>query len=185
MSNPQTVCLRYAALWFWLDLITSFPVGSLVETLYWWFDYGGASIPKIFYAPQALRILRLLKLLKLARVSRFGRAMRDWRDARARARACGECVDSLCSGHPQIKKCCARTNKVFSTQGKHVGLGVKLILRVTFIAHLCACAWAMTNFAYLSLPTDGWINGRDICYDHEDCYGHKVILRFIYFHMIA
>lgn len=65
ISNRTTIALRYLRFWFWIDIVSTIPIDTIVELALT--ENNGNALTAI----RLIRIIRLIRLIKLARIFRL------------------------------------------------------------------------------------------------------------------
>lgn len=65
ISNRTAIALRYLSFWFWIDLVSTIPIDTIVELAF--AENNGNALTAI----RLIRIIRLIRLIKLARIFRL------------------------------------------------------------------------------------------------------------------
>lgn len=144
VSDPRAVCCRYMQFWFFIDLVTSLPLGSAVEIAA---SVQSVRLSRLVYVTAALRILRLPRLARISRDSRFAVDMRRWRDKRRIHKYCVKIVHELCADEPHLKTSVLNVAKYAASPfGEDAWRSAtqRLLASIIFITHICACAWGCT-----------------------------------------
>jgi hypothetical protein len=135
ITNRRAIALKYARLWLWIDLVSTFPYSWTIEGSAAFkqnseTEGSGASDNVLYSSPTLLRMLRLTRVMSLMRIAKFRKKLREFE------------------------------HFMSSNQLSSLLATFELLLVMLTVSHWIACLWIFVSFGDLS-SSDNWIsNGR-------------------------
>jgi hypothetical protein len=131
IANRRAIALKYAQLWLWIDLVSTFPYNWVTEGSAAFTQdsesEGSASDNILYSSPTLFRMLRLTRIMSLLRIAKFRKKLRDFEYF------------------------------ISNNQLSSLLMTFELLLVMLAVSHWIACMWIFISLGDLS-SSENWIS---------------------------